>query len=135
MYTNIKKGPELHRIGQFAVENKAHLTVPPAVMMNALRLLITNNVFQFGDTFWLQKVGTAMGAPQAPPWATILFGIYEETVLARFVHKIQLYHCLINDVLGIWLVDTDLIEDCRQWTFFVALMQDYYGLELIFEER
>ena len=84
MYTNIKTGPELHRIGQFALENKEHLTVPPAFLMNTLRLLMTNNVFQFVDTYWLHKVGTAIGAPPVPPLATIFFGIHEETVLAQF---------------------------------------------------
>ena len=45
MYPNIKTGPALHRIGHFALEHKEHLTVPPAVPMDALRLLMTNNVF------------------------------------------------------------------------------------------
>ena len=96
---------------------------------------MTNDVFQFGDTYWLQKVGTAMGAPPAPPWATIFFGIHEETVLARFGHKLQLYHRFIENVLCISLVDPNQVEDCRQWTSFVETMQDYYGLEWIFEER
>ena len=74
-----------------------------------------------------------MGAPPAPPWATIFFGIHEETVLARFRQKLQIYRCFINEVLGIWLVDPDPVEDRRQWTSFVELMQDYYGLEWIFE--
>ena len=81
--------------------------------MDALRLLMTNNVFKFGDTFWLQKRGTAMGAPPAPPWATIFFGIHEETVLARFGARLQLYRRFIDDVLGIWLVDPDPAEDSR----------------------
>ena len=59
--------------------------------MDALFLLKTNNVFQFGDTYWLQKVVTALGAPQAPPWATILFGIYKEAVLDQFGDILQLY--------------------------------------------
>ena len=134
MYTNIKTGLSLHRIVQFALEHKEHLTVPTGMLMYALLLLMTNNVFQFGDTYWLQKVGTAMGAPPAPPWATIFFGIHEETVLARFGPRLQLYRRFIDDVLGIWLVDPDPVEDSRQWTSFVALMQDYYGLEWIFEE-
>ena len=73
MYTNIKTVLALHRIRQFALENKEQLNVPPVVLMDALQLLMTNNVFQFGDTYWLQKVGTAMGAPPAPPWDTIFF--------------------------------------------------------------
>ena len=76
-----------------------------------------------------------MGAPPAPPWATIFFDIHKETVLARFGARLQLYRHFIDDVLGIWLVDPDPAEDSRQWTSFVALMQDYYGLEWIFEER
>ena len=89
------------------------MTVPPEVLMDALRLLMTNNMFQLGDTYWLQKVGTEMRAPPAPPWATIFFGIHEERVLAQFGDKLQLYHRFINDVLGIWLVDLDPVEDCR----------------------
>ena len=41
----------------------------------------------------------------------------------------------VDNALGIWLVDPDPAEDHRQWTSFVSLMQDYYGLEWIFEER
>ena len=102
--------------------------------MNTLRLLMTDNVSQLGDKYWLQKVGTAIGAPLAPPWATIFFGIHEETVLAKFEDKLHLYRRFINNILGIWLVDPDPAEDHQQWTSFVALMQDYYGLEWIFEE-
>ena len=82
MYTNIKKGPSLHCIGQFARENEEHLNVPPAVLMDALSLLMINKAFQFGDNYWLQKMGTVMGEPPVPPWATIFFGIHKETVLS-----------------------------------------------------
>ena len=135
MYTNIKTGPALHRIGQFSLKKKEHLTVPPTVLMDALRLLMTNNVFQFGDTYWIQKLGTSMGVQPAQPWDSIFFGIHEETVLAIFGQKLQLYRYFIKDVLGIWLVDTDLVEDFQQWTSFVELIQDYYWLEWIFVKR
>ena len=55
MYTNIKTGTALHHIVEFALENREHLTVPTAVLMETLRLLMTYSVFQFGDMFWLQK--------------------------------------------------------------------------------
>ena len=135
MYTIIKTGLALPHIGQFVVEHKEYLTVPPAMLMDALRLLMTNNVFKFGDTYWLQKVGTSMGAPPSPPWTTIFFGIHEETVLTIFRHVIQLYCCFIDCIWGIWLVHPDPVEDCQQWTSFVELMQDYYGQYWVFREK
>ena len=135
MYTNIRTGPELHRIGRFALDNEKHLTVPSAFLMNELRLLMTNNVFQFGNTYWLQKAVTAMGAPPAPPWDTIFFGIHKEAVIAQFGGRLQLYHHFIDNVLGIWLVDTKPAKYYRKWTAFKLLMQNCYGLEWIFTER
>ena len=76
-----------------------------------------------------------MGAPPAPLRATIFFGIHKEIVIAQFIDRLQLYPCFIDDVLGMWLINTELDEDHRQWTAFVSPMQDYYGLEWIFEER
>ena len=93
--------------------------------MEALRLTMTNNVFQFGDTYWLKKVGTVMREPPSPPWATIFFCIHEEAVLAQFGDRIQLYRRFIDNVLGIWLVDPDPDKDHRKWTAFVSLMQNY----------
>ena len=109
--------------------------VLPVVLMDALRLLMTNKVFQFGDTYWLKKLETAMAAPPAPPWATIFFGVHEESVLTQFGDMLQLYRRFIDDVLGIWQVDPDLAKDHQKWTAFKLLMQYYYGLEWIFEER
>ena len=56
-------------------------------------------------------------------------------MLARFGHKLQLYCRFIDDVLGIWLVDPETFQDRPQWTSFVELIQDYYRLEWMFEER
>ena len=67
MYTNIQTGPALHCIVRFSLKNEKHMGVPPAVLRDALRLIMTNNVFQIGYTYWLKKVVTAMGAPPAPP--------------------------------------------------------------------
>ena len=105
MYTNIRTGPALNRIGRFTLNNENHLDVPPAVLIDGLHLLVKNNVFQFGDTNWLQKVVTVTGSPPNPPWSTIFFDIPEEAVLDQFGDSLQLYHQFIDDVLGIWLVD------------------------------
>ena len=56
-------------------------------------------------------------------------------MLVRFGARLQLYRCFIDDVLCTWPVDTKPAENIRQWTSFVDLMQEYYGLEWMFEER
>ena len=91
--------------------------------------------FNLGTRIGSKKVGTAMGAPPAPPCAAIFLGIHKDTVLAQFKDNLQLYRRFIGNILGIWLVDPDPAEDHRQLTSFFALMQDYYGPEWIFEER
>ena len=103
--------------------------------MEALRLLMTNNVFQFGDTYWLQKVEKYMVAPPTPPWATILFGMHKEAVLAQFGDMLQLYCRFIVNILRIWLVNPNPAEYHRKWTALTLLMQDYCGIKWIFKER
>ena len=67
-----------------------------------------------------------MGALTALPWATTLFGIHEEAVLAQFGDSLQLYRQFFYSVQGIWLVDLDPAKYHRKWTAFKLLMQDYY---------
>ena len=105
-------------LDDYSLDNKKHLAVPPGAVIDEILLLMINNVFQFGDTDWLQKVRTAMGAQPAPPWATIFFGIHKEAVLAHFGDMLQLYHCFIDNFLDIWIVNPDPAKDHRQWTAF-----------------
>ena len=122
MYKNIRIGPVLCRIRRFSLGNDKHLTVPHVVLMDALRFLMENKVFQFGDTYWLQKLVTVMGAPPVPPWDTIFFGIPEEAVLTQFGDSLQLYCHFINIVLYNWLVKHNPAEDHRKCTAFKSLM-------------
>ena len=55
MYTNIKTGPAFHCIGQFALENKEHLSVAPAVLMNALRLIMKTTPSNLGTHIGFKK--------------------------------------------------------------------------------
>ena len=111
MYKITRSGLALHRIGRFSLEEKNYMAVLPVFLMDALRLLMTNNVFRFGDTYWLKKVGTVVGATPVPPWETIFFSIHEEAVLAQFGDMLQLYCHFINNVLRIWIINPDPAKD------------------------
>ena len=71
MYTNIPTNEAIASIEAYLTENQhkfPFIAVTPLVQ--ALELLMTRNVFQFGDTFWKQKDGTAMGPHNACSYTT-----------------------------------------------------------------
>ena len=64
MYTNINTPMALIEIAQFIHQREARFsTIPTDALAEPLAIVMKNNVFRFGDTFWHQKTGTAMGTP------------------------------------------------------------------------
>lgn len=104
MYTNIDSIHALKMIREFLSNNPDIVTktqIDIAAVTNGLRIVMNNNIFKFGDTFWWQKTGTAMGTPLAPSYATLYFAIHELT----FVHKfpdLLYYRRYLDDTLCIW---------------------------------
>jgi hypothetical protein len=50
---------------------------------------MNNNIFSFGNTFWLQLQGTAMGTPAAPLYSIITYGYHKNTqILPTFNDKL-----------------------------------------------
>jgi hypothetical protein len=65
---------------------------------------MNNNIFSFGDTFWLQLEGTAMGTPAAPLYSIITYGFHENTTILPQYHQNLLYYKrFIDDIFGIWI--------------------------------
>ena len=46
-----------------------------------IKLVLENNHFKFGDSFYLQKMGTAMGSSMAPSYASLFMGKLENDFL------------------------------------------------------
>ena len=62
-----------------------------------------NNVFQFGDCFFHQRNGTAMGTPPACCYATIYYAAREKFLLEKYNENLFFYRQYIDDVFGIWV--------------------------------
>ena len=110
MYTNIDptEGIEIIRklVRYFA--NDYFPTSVYSVMINLLNLVMRNYIFKFGDTYWVQKIGTAMYNPVACIYAILFFGYYERTkILQKIKKNLLFYKRKIDNVLGIWINDPD----------------------------
>eukprot|EP00956_Cyclotella_meneghiniana_P035160 scaffold112213_cov44-Cyclotella_meneghiniana.AAC.1 len=78
MYTNIKTDPALSSITHH-IRNKVRMSEnKKEALIEAMNIVFRTNLFKFGDTYWLQKSGTAMGTPPAPPYATIFYALHEK---------------------------------------------------------
>jgi hypothetical protein len=105
MYTNIDTDIGITSIREFLHSNERNLPThfPTNLFLNILEIVMTNNIFSFADTYWLQLCGTAMGTPVACAYATLTFGHYENTILLpTFRSNLLFYRRYIDDVFGIW---------------------------------
>jgi hypothetical protein len=66
MYTNINTDRALQFVSQHTREHVSQFSnVPAEALIEALEIIMTLNVFMFGDTTWIQDRGKAM--PPPPP--------------------------------------------------------------------
>jgi len=103
-------------------------------LKKALDLVMRNLICVFGDLFFRQKKGTAIGTPLAPPWATIYYGLHKKKIPGNYSDVIDYYKCFIDDIFGIWLTDPDPEIDAILWKCYIYEANDG-GLEWIFTER
>jgi hypothetical protein len=118
MYTNIDTIHALTVIDRFFRNSPtcSHLPVlQRQAIMNAMHLIMTSNLFQFGDTFWKQLTGTAMGTPPAPMYATLYYAIHESNFPLHLMALMPLYKRYIDDMIGIWTGTTAEFLELQQF--------------------
>ena len=125
MYTNIDTDHALEKIAHFLRSSPLCRDCPSGAIICGLEILMRHNVFKFGDTFWIQKQGTAMGTPPAPNYATLYFGIHELDIAPRFQSSIAAYHRYIDDCLTVWIHHPDPAVDQQNLTAFQEAMNSY----------
>jgi hypothetical protein len=78
--------------------------LPQELFLNILIIIMENHIFKFGDTYWLQTQGTAMGTPAAPLYSILTYGYYENTtILNNFKTNLLYYRRFIDDIFSIWI--------------------------------
>ena len=136
MYTNINTGMAIIEIAQYLHQRSNQFaTIPADALIDALTIIMRNNVFRFGDTFWHQLQGTAMGTPPAPTYANLFFAIHENRILPKYSTNLLVHKRYIDDIFGIWIPSADKAKDEEQWKKYVSDIDNYHGLKWIFSPR
>ncbi len=116
MYTNINTDHALEGIATFLDSHPLARGLPANALIAALELVMRCNIFQFGDTYWHQLCGTAMGTPPAVVYATLYYAIHELSMPTCFKLCLALYKRYIDDGIGIWLsTNPTTWSDFKSW--------------------
>ena len=134
MYNNIDTKHALEKIKHFFQTHPLCFLLNWKPLYAALEIIMTCNVFQFSDYFFLQISRCSMDTPPAPPYAILYFAI-KELELAIYKIWLRLYYRYIDDIEGVWLLDDDLSMDGITWQSFQDCMNDYGKLKWEFTER
>ena len=123
MYTNIDTEHAILCLNNWLHRHELEIPrdFPIEAVVEAAKLVMRNNFFQFGDRYYKQIRGTAMGTNAAVPWAIIYYAAHEEALLIpKYMNNLsKLLFCkrFIDDGLGVWLGDGDT-EDCATFNAF-----------------
>jgi hypothetical protein len=134
MYTNIDTTHAIEKIGEWLEQYKHELpkNFPTEKILEGLNIVMNNNIFKFGDEFFKQIAGTAMGTSAACMYAILYFAYHERrTLLTKYKDNLIFLRRFIDDILGIWIDD----GDNTKWENFQKDLNDYGKLKWKIEER
>ena len=116
LYTNIphEEGTQsaLHYLTNHEERYKHPEQPNPEVLNELMNLVLTNNVFEFNEHFYLQTQGTAMGTKMAPAYANLFMGKLEEHLIKLAHNHIHTWKRFIDDIFIIW---TGTITEFEQY--------------------
>jgi len=122
MYTNIDTEHALKVIAKFLRTSPLCSDISAEPIICGLGIIMRNNVFRFGDTFWLQRTGTAMGTPPGTSYATLYFGIHELEIYPRFSSSLVFCTRYIDDGFGVWIKNSDVSVDAEFFREFTEAL-------------
>ena len=76
LYNNIPNEEGLKAFEE-ALNKRKDQSMPTELLVKLKRIVLTRNVLEFDKDFWLQLIGTAMGAPSAPTYSNIFMAVVD----------------------------------------------------------
>ena len=76
-------------------------------VLSAMRKIMHENLFGWGDIFFKQLIGTAMGMSVAVMWATLYFTYHKvHTLIPKHGKHLLYFRRFIDDICGVWTGNT-----------------------------
>ena len=138
MYVNVNTDACLDELSKYLRCPETRKKFPhydPDMLLEAIEIVMRNNIMSFGDCFFLQLCGVAMGISPAPPIASIFYAIYENVMLPKWKHCLFFVRRFIDDGFGIWIHNDDAATDEANWVEFQEELNAFHGLTWEAEER
>ena len=89
------------------LEERKNKSIPSIVIKNLILMILKSNAFRFGNEYYRQITGTAMGTPMAPNYANFFMDNFEQNLLHDYSQKTGLsplvWFCFIDDIFFISL--------------------------------
>ena len=131
MYNNIDTNHAIEVItwwlDELFLEGKLPKGFPLEAVKVAMETIMRNNVFEWGDLFFLQKLGTAMGTSAAVMWATLYYAYHEvHCLIPKHGRHLPYFKRFIDDIFGVWTgnLTTDWDLFCKDVDTFGILKWD-----------
>ena len=122
LYTNID-----HKEGAEAcfkkLEERKNKSIPSITIKNLILMILKSNAFRFGNEYYRQITGTAMGTPMAPNYANLFMDNFEQNLLHDYSQKTGLsplvWFRFIDEVFFIWTGSKNSLDH------FISFTQNY----------
>ena len=130
MYSNIDTVHGLQVVHDFFERFKDRLPFgcPTEFIEQSLEIIMKQIIFQFGDTFWLQVMGCAMGTSAAVNYSYVYVGLLElQILMVGFEEFLLFYRRFIDDGKVVW--DHSLPNSESKFKEFMAALNDWGKLK------
>ena len=122
LYTNID-----HEEGAEAcfkkLKERKNKSIPSIVIKNLILMILKLNAFRFGNEYYRQLIGTAMGIPMAPNYANLFMDNFGQNLLREYYQITELspsvWFRFIDDIFFVWTGNKDSLD------YFIFFTQNY----------
>ena len=101
LYPSIPHEDGLSALASFLADRNFNPSVIQGIVSLA-RLVLTRNFFEFNNSLYLQKSGTAIGTVMAVRYAIVFMHQSETMAMASFMLKPSIWWRYIDDVFCVW---------------------------------